>query len=165
MFSRKLLWIITWIVASNAWALPDDSKQNIHIEADQVDIDDRNGVSTYSGKVQLIQGSIRLTADNIVVHTENRVLVKIIANGKPSTFRQKPEAGKLDVVAKALQLEYLARDGKLILTRSASLNQGMNMFSGNRILYDLNQSYVRAESDDQSSQRVQVVIQPSTLEE
>jgi len=146
-------------------ALPDDAKQSIHIEADQVDIDDRSGVSAYSGNVRLTQGSIRLQADSIVVHTENRVLVRVIANGQPASFRQKPQIDKDDVTASALQLEYLARDGKLVLSRQASLTQGPNQFSGNRIVYDLLQNYVRAERDQQSSERVQVVIQPSALEE
>lgn len=165
MFSRNLIAALLLGIAFQVWALPDDQRQNIHIEADQVDIDDRSGVSAYSGNVLLTQGSIRLKADSIVVHTQNREVVRVLANGQPASFRQKPKKDEEDVVASALQLEYLAREGRLILIRQASLLQGPNKFSGNRIEYDLKQNYVRAERDKKSGERVQVIIQPSTLEE
>jgi lipopolysaccharide export system protein LptA len=149
----------------SCFALSSDREQSILIEADQVDIDDKNGVSSYSGNVQLMQGSIVLKADNILVHTENRTLVRVVASGRPAIFKQTPDGEDTDVEALAHRIEYHALDGKLYLSREATLQQGPNHFTGNQIEYDTQQNFVSAKSDKTSNSRVQVVIQPQSLKE
>ncbi len=145
-------------------ALSTDKEKPINIEADQVDIDERNGLSTYSGKVTLVQGSLQISADSVVVHTVERRLTKIVANGSPARFRQRPDNATEDIRAQAKHVEYRAQDGVVLLTNGAELRQGANSFAGPRIEYDTLSSVVRASGATPGTGRVQVVIQPSTLE-
>jgi len=144
-------------------ALTSDKEQPINIEADQVDIDERNGVSTYTGKVTLSQGTLHMSADTVVVYTHERRLIKMVASGNPAKFRQRPDDATQDVQAKAKQVEYRAPEGIVLLKDDAELRQGDNSFAGARIEYDSARNAVRASGSTPGSGRVQVIIQPATL--
>ena len=48
-------------------ALESDLEQPIMIEADSLEIDDREGTSLYRGNVDIRQGTIHITADSVKV--------------------------------------------------------------------------------------------------
>lgn len=156
--------LLVCFVPTLAHALTADKDKPINIEADQVDIDERNGVSTYTGKVTLVQGTLQMSADTVVVHTTERRLAKMVASGNPARFRQRPDGATEDVQAQAKQVEYRAPSGIVLLTESAELRQGANSFTGARIEYDSVRNVVRASGTSPGNGRVKVIIQPATLE-
>jgi lipopolysaccharide export system protein LptA len=132
----------------------------ITIEADRATLSEKQGVSSYTGNVVLIQGGIKINADKVIVHHEQGRLTHVTATGKPVQYYQQGETEDLDIHGEANTMEYFADEERLLLLDSAKLTQGGNAFSGNRIEYDTQREVVVAESGEE---RVQVTIQPGTL--
>lgn len=143
-----------------AVALEGDRQQPIQVQADSVELDNRTGVSTYRGNVVLDQGTLHLEADLLKVYRGNDELDRIEAEGRPVRLRQRPEGAAADVEGEALRLEYRAAQDRLLLEGSASVRQGGDLFSGERIEYDIVRSRVQASGQDNGGGRVQAIIQP-----
>jgi lipopolysaccharide export system protein LptA len=138
--------------------------QPITIEADRATINEKEGVSTYSGHVVLTQGDIKITAESVIVHQEQGQLTHITAIGAPVTYFQKGETAEQDIHGQANTMEYYATEQRLQLLDNARLSQGGNSFSGNQIDYDTQREVVTAAVSESGKQRVQVTIQPKTLQ-
>lgn len=165
MFSIK--WIAPFLIlfSCQTYALEKDKTQPIYIEANQVDMAEKSGISTYSGNVKLEQGSIKINADSITVYTQDKKLQRIIATGAPALFSQQPDKNSNEVIASAQLVEYSSIHGKLILSGDAKMKQGANSFSGNKIEYDTINDVLSAKSSKNRNQRVKAVIQPDTFRE
>jgi lipopolysaccharide export system protein LptA len=135
----------------------------ITIEADRATINEKEGVSTYSGHVVLTQGVIKVTADNVTVHQEKGQLTHITAKGNPVKYFQQGETAERDIHGQANTMEYFATEQRLKLIDNAKLSQGGNSFAGNQIDYDTQREVVTATVSKSGKQRVQVTIQPKTL--
>lgn len=146
-----------------SWALDSDAQQPVVVEADSVEIDELNHVSTYSGKVTFQQGSLLISAEKVLIETENRRIKRITAAGAPATFRQRPEGARDDVQGKALEIRYEGDARVLTLLGQAEFTQGSNLFSGSTMTYDLGRDTLRAQSDKAGKERVKVVIQPEHI--
>lgn len=158
-----LLFTMMTIALSNAYALSTDQAQPIQIEADQVNIDDRKGISSYSGNVTLVQGTMKVKADKVTVYTDERRLNRVVATGNPALFQQRPDNAEQDVKANANKVEFDAITGLLSLKSKAELRQGLNHFQSNSIEYETHHDLVRANKSSSGEERVKVVIQPDTL--
>jgi len=143
----------------SALALSTDQDQPIYIEADSVDIDDREGVSVYQGQVDVKQGSIHLTADKVTIYQKERKADRIVATGKPVTFKQRTDDGK-EVNGHALRVEYDVNREELVLINEAELTQGVDRFASDRILYDRKSAVVKAGSSALGKERVRITITP-----
>jgi lipopolysaccharide export system protein LptA len=142
------------------FALTSDRQQPIHIEADSVVLNDAAGTAVYHGNVHFTQGTTHLEADEVTVYSADRQKVdKVIADGGPATFRQRPDNQPEDMRGQARHIEYYANDQRVILEREAHLWQGKNEFSGSRIEYSIANQTVKAKSNNEQG-RVQVIIQP-----
>ncbi|HEY7774816.1 MAG TPA: lipopolysaccharide transport periplasmic protein LptA [Marinagarivorans sp.] len=150
-------------VASHTMALQSDRSQPITIDADRAERDELAGTTTYSGKVEMAQGSMRINADQIVIYNKKDKVTKIIARGKPASYQQKPSEKAGKVVAKANVLEYRIDKETLRLLDGASLKQEGTSLSGNTIEYDVRKSVVKADSRDNQNDRVRMVIPPKAL--
>lgn len=155
-----MLAIAASLLSGVAHGLSGDRDQPIHIQADRVELDERNKVSTYQGNVVLTQGSIRLQAEQLVVHRDGEGVGQIVADGDPAEFRQRPDDGA-EIVGQAQQLRYTASDSRVQLIGDARLTQGEDLFAGPRIVYDTERSLVRAGSESGEG-RVRAIINPAT---
>ena len=151
------------LFCSNTFALDTDKSSPILIEANQVNMAEKTGVSTYTGDVKLEQGSIKIQADSIVVYTNNKKLKRIIATGRPAHFSQQPDQKSQRVKASANHVEYVSASGMLLLLDNAKMQQGANSFSGNKIEYDTVNDILSAKSSSKNKQRVKAIIQPETF--
>lgn len=134
--------------------------QPITIEADKAKVDEKQGLSIYSGHVVLQQGGIQIHGDQLMVYSHKGTLDKLVATGKPVVYSQKGETNATDITGEAERMEYYASQNQLILLESAKLSQGPNQFSGNRITYDTQRHVVSATVSETGKERVQVTIQP-----
>ncbi|MEW6354427.1 MAG: lipopolysaccharide transport periplasmic protein LptA [Pseudomonadota bacterium] len=158
--AKPLLLVLCLLHPLPGAALSTDKDQPINIEADSVDIDDRQGISIYKGNVIMTQGSMRLDADVVTVYSPDRVVQKAVAEGNPARYKQRPDNKDDDIRAKSQRMEYYADTEKLILLEGAHLWQEKNEFSGNRIDYDIKRDVVNARKAPSGKERVQVIIPP-----
>lgn len=172
IISRHLILLLVFLAAVSSlpakFGLADEIKQSnnneqpLHVEADTAEFDDKTGISVYRGKVRVTQGNMLLTGDHVTVVAPHRRLEKIISRGEPSTFHQTTSDGEpLD--AQAEYMEYNAKIKKITLLKKASLHQGKNSFSSERIEYQILTKVVDA-GDPKGGDRVQMTISPNTID-
>lgn len=144
-------------------ALSEDREMPITVDSDRAEADESKGLTTYSGNVVMQQGSMRIEADQIIIHNDGNKVTQIVALGKPARYQQKPSADEGLVIAQAHRLEYNIAQGSLHLVREASLQQEGTSLSGARIDYDVRESVVRAGGDTEQNERVKMVIPAKAL--
>ena len=144
-----------------ASALPSDANQPIRLLADRATYSERTGVTTYSGKVTIEQGTLKIAADNLTVNldTNNRRIRSAVATGRPATMQQVVTQEKGLARGQANRIDYNAVTGIVTLTGNARLTQAGSSFSGNTIRYSLSEGDVEANAG--AGQRVELVFPPS----
>ncbi len=156
---KAWLCLILLLAGSSAFALSDDRRQPIELEADSVDINEAAGVSVYQGDVLLRQGSIEIQADRVTVHHQGGKPTLVVAEGKPVRFKQRPDDGKEDIIAQANRMEYHVGSEELVFSGNARVTQGKDSFSSDRIVYDRVKSVVKAGSAAKGKERVRIIIE------
>jgi len=158
---------VLFFIAVNAFALSTDSEQPLQLSADSANIQDKKGISTYRGNVILVQGSIQLNADKLVLyHTAERDLEKMIATGSPVRFKQRPDGQSRDINASAMKMTYDVSTQTIDMQQQAVLWQENDAFRGESIRYDLQNDAVIADSKRNQdgtvdkTGRVHVIIAP-----
>ena len=158
--SGALLFALTCGVTAPAWALESDSEQPIYIEADGATYDDNTGVSVYTGSVEVTQGSMLLNSDKLVVYTNDRKPYKLVATGKPVTFKQTPKPGDEDVHGRSLTAEYYTDTELLVMIEKAVVWQGKDTYASERIEYDRKNAIVKAGQASSNGKRVHITLHP-----
>lgn len=146
-------------------ALEDDQEQPLYVEADAAELDERQSLSLYIGNVEVEQGSMRIFADEVLVHHRaNRQPKKIIAIGNPVRYRQALDDDPDEVNGRALRMEYEADRDEITLIEQAELTQGEDRFASDRIVYNRITERVTAGTSAQGRQRVKIRIEPEKTE-
>lgn len=145
-------------------ALPSDKLEEIRGSADNLTVDQKNGVATYTGSVQIQQGTLKIVADSIVIHTNaDSSVEKMIATGNPARFEQQPEKDQGVVTAAAQQITYTPNNERLLLIENASVEQNGAVMSGPHIDYDLLKEVMKAAGKNGATgngERIEIVIPP-----
>jgi lipopolysaccharide export system protein LptA len=149
--------LFAWPMIS--WGLSSDRQQPMLIEADRVELDDAKGISVYRGRVKVTQGSLILTGETMTVHTKGNAVEKVVMEGTPATYQQRPDNKEQDVHAKALRMEYYTDPEHIILLKQAEVEQQGDVLRSERIEYDVANDQVSA-GTDQPDERVHITIQP-----
>lgn len=146
------------LLPTAASALPEDRDQPIELEADSAEYDQRTGISVYRGNVVVNQGTMRMTADvaRLFVSTEG-TFERMEAEGAPATFRYQPSLDRPEINGVGRRVDYVAADGKVVVSGQARFVQGGDEFTGERVEYDIADDTVRA---DGGEGRVRFLIQP-----
>ena len=158
--SRKILLTSLLLLSQSAWGLESDRSQPIHIKADRITVNEKQGVSFYQGNVQFTQGSLRVNGDEVTVFLQDDTLSKVIVIGNPATLLQQTDHRQEPVDAKATRMEYDAKKEIVYLIENAEVQQGLNSFAGNYIEYDTRYSVVSARKGETDDSRVHVIITP-----
>ena len=150
---------------NGALALPEDESQPIHISADQAIRNEKQGVTIYSGNVQMTQGSLVIEADNITIFHDDEAANKIIAKGKPAKLQQQPDPVKGPVKARAEVIEYHKIEERIHLITNAHIEQDGSTVTGQSINYYVAEQKIMADSDtSDETDRVEVVIPSQALQ-
>lgn len=144
----------------NVHALESDGDQPIVIDSNTATYDDVKAISTYTGNVISIQGSIRVNSDKLVVYFIDGEADKMVFTGNPARFKQTPHEGDPDITGEALTGEYYPKKNLLVLIDKATVWQGSGAYSSDFIEYDLKTSLVKAGEKASATKRVHVVLQP-----
>ena len=157
--------LLVLVQAFQVAALPDDRDQPIHITADQALRDEKQGMTVYSGNVNMTQGSLRISADKITIYHMAEDLDRVIAEGSPATLQQQPEIDKGLVHARANTITYYRIEDRVHLQQSAHIERDGAIVSGDSIDYFIAKELVKADSDtEQADSRVEVVIPPQATQ-
>ncbi len=134
-----------------AMALKSDSDQPATINADDVELDFKTGERIYTGNVFVKQGSMELTCDRLVATFKDDKLAVATAYGSAdrlAVFKQRPEGKPNDVIGKAVTMILDQIEELVTLSEKASLNQGTDVMTGQKILYDLKLEKMRIKGSE-----------------
>ena len=90
----KIFLLITIFFTTFVFALPEDAKQPIEIEAESVIVDELSGFNEFSGNAEVRQGSLLMTAELIQVQTNTDGVETMKATGtvdNPAKYIQSQE--------------------------------------------------------------------------
>lgn len=156
--TRPLCGVALLCLVGSVMALDSDRQQPIYIDADRVELDEAKGLNTYTGTVVVVQGTMQINSDTLVIHTENRKPTRYVANGKPARYKQQPKPDEGDVVATSRQMEYVIGDKKLYLRGDAHITRQGDVFQGDQLVYDTVRDLVTGSGGEGG--RIRMIIQP-----
>ncbi|MEE9321844.1 MAG: lipopolysaccharide transport periplasmic protein LptA [Granulosicoccus sp.] len=147
-------------VSAASLARQSDLEQAIDVRADRSEFDQVAGTQTLTGNVEITQGTIKITADRILISLQNNALSRIEGSGSPIRFQQENDAGEL-ITGVAKKISYDAISGTLILAGGATLTQPRQQLTSERIVFDSRSQKVSADGGSDAG-RVSIRIQPPT---
>jgi lipopolysaccharide export system protein LptA len=152
-------------LCSNALALPEDREQPIRITADQALRNEKEGFTVYTGNVEMVQGTLHITANKITIYRIVEEADKIVAKGHPAHLQQQPELEKGLVNARAEIIEYYKDEARVHLKQNARIEQDGSKVTGDTIDYYVNEQLVKAGSNrTKEDSRVVVVIPAQAIQ-
>jgi len=155
----RTLALLVLLLPCQLWALSTDRDQPIEVEADELEVRELERISIYLGNVKLVQGSLEINADRVVLHfNEANDLTLMEMTGTPATLRQLDD-NQQELRGEAKQIDYTQSDSMLILRDSARLSQAGDTIESDLIRINTQNNSLQAGSIE-SEQRVKMLIQP-----
>lgn len=147
-----------------ASALTGDSSKPVKVDSENQALDMQGNVATFTGKVVVTQGSIKIVADKVVVTRPGGDSKKMIvdAYGNLATFYQMQDNGK-PVQGHAQKMHYELATDMVELTGNAYLEQLDSNVKGDRITYLVKEQKMQAYGN--TGKRVTTVLVPSQLQD
>lgn len=147
----NLLLILTLLTSSIAFALPTDSKETLHVKADNADINQETRKGIFISHVELDQGTTHLRAAKAVtIVNEKNQLTSAIADGdgkNQAHFWTTTDPEKPPLHAYANSISYSPATHVVELNGNAHVEQGTDSFSAPLIRYDTKEQHVISKSD------------------
>jgi lipopolysaccharide export system protein LptA len=154
-----LLCALLVLPAGPARALPTDKDQPISVEADKLEIRDAEKISIYEGNVHLVQGSLEINSERLVIHFNQADELELMEmTGTPARFRQLDDQHQ-EMIGEAMQINYLESESMLELIEAASFSRAGDSIESNRIRINTENNSIQA-GDAQTDERVKMLIQP-----
>jgi len=167
LLSTILLPVFLQFWASACFAARPDRDEPMHLEADQVIMNDAQQISTFIGNVHLSQGTLFIRGDKIIVTQDKDGFQHANAYGNTAEFRQKRATMKGYVEGYGEHIEYDTRTGILNLYGKARLKRNLDEVSGDHITYNAKTEIFKVSGNDANTdngppQRVRAVLQPKS---
>tara|TARA_R110002167_G_scaffold81858_5_gene223790 strand:- start:2517 stop:3107 length:591 start_codon:yes stop_codon:yes gene_type:complete len=170
LFARLLMGLlVAFLVSGPAMAqdvsdafsgLSSSSKDPIEIEADELEVQDRDKTAVFRGNVRLVQGPTTLRASSITVYYAGRAtgtnqqISKVEARG-PVRVTNLDQTASGDLATFQMATQILTLTGNVILTK------GSNELRGQRLIVNLKTGESRVEApNNKSGGRVRGVFLP-----
>jgi lipopolysaccharide export system protein LptA len=155
----KLTALLLLLLPGQLWALATDREQPIEIEADELEVRELERVSIYLGNVVLVQGSLEINADRLVIHfNEANELTLMEMTGKPATLRQLDD-NQQELWGEAMRIDYTQSKSLLELRESALIKHAGDVVESELIRINTETSSLQA-GGTESDERVKMLIQP-----
>src|SRR5687767_8527242 len=172
--NRRLVAAVLSLAAESVLAEKADRDKPTQVEANRMSADDARRLNIFEGDVVVTRGTMRLTADRVVVRQDAEGFQFATATGKPARFRQRqdpkpPETEGIWMEGEALRMEMDDKSGRIELFDSARVKRGGDEVAGNYILLDQRSDYFSVSTGKDatpdkegttSGGRVKAVIQP-----
>ncbi|MGH8734938.1 MAG: lipopolysaccharide transport periplasmic protein LptA [Burkholderiales bacterium] len=143
-----------------------DRDKPTQVEANRMSADNVRRLNVFEGDVIVTKGTMRLTADRLVVRQDADGFQSATATGKPARFRQRQDAkpGEKEgiwVEGEALRIELDDRNQKIELFDKARVNRGGDEVAGDYIFVDQRSDFYQVSSGKGTQKgRVKAIIQP-----
>lgn len=165
IFFSGLVLLGSGLMCSASYAESADRDKPIHLEADQVSIDDARQTSIFVGNVVLTQGTLVIRGDQIVVVQTKDGFKHGTATGRPASFRQKRDGVDEYVEGFGDRIEYDSRSEVMDIYGHARVRRGDDEVRGEHITYNSRKEIFQASSapvtpSAEAERRVRVVIPP-----
>ena len=152
----------------SAWALPNDQQQPIRIQADDAQLDDKQGIATYTGDVIITQGSMKVTGNTVTITRTQAGDIDVVTSvGNLAYFEQLQTAGDTKPVqGYGVTIQYhAAQDRVVLIDRAKVIDKDGNVTQGEKIVYDTKTKRASAgratgSKVTESRPRIDMVIQP-----
>ena len=170
--SRVACAAVLALACASACAEKADQNAPTQIEANRMSADDARRMTIFEGGVVLTRGTMRLTADRVVVRQDAEGFQFATATGKPARFRQRQDAKPPEkegqwLEGEALRMEMDDRSGRIELYDDARVKRGGDEVAGNYIMLDQRSDFFSVSTgkdkdgkEQAPSGRVKAVIQP-----
>lgn len=159
----KLVLLMIALASQSAYALKDDAEQPLNIISKEQIADFESNKAIFIKDVVATQGSMELHADKAELsRNSNGELQEVKAYGKPATFKQKQDDGKL-VHSQSSIIQYLPEKNLLILIGRATIWQDNSHVDGERIEYNTVTRQLKASNENSQGGRVQSTFLPQEL--
>ena len=136
---------------------------DMSVAADQAQatgLDFENSRWVFRGNVRITMNQGQLTSEEAEITFAKKLLSKAIVNGNPAEFEQRIEkTGKL-ARGRADTIDYDVAKGVVHFSKNAWLSDGQNEIRGESLKYNVLAQNIVAESSEQGSQRVHIIITP-----
>ena len=136
---------------------------DMSVAADQAQatgLDFENSRWVFRGNVKITMDQGQLASDEAEVTFAKKLLSKAVVNGNPATFEQRiAKTGKL-AQGHADTIDYDVAKGVVHLSKNAWMSDGDREILGESLKYNVLAQTIVAESAEQGSQRVRIVITP-----
>lgn len=153
-----------------------DRNKPVYLEADRATVEDVNRkeasrVSIFTGNVVLIQGTMRISADKVIMKEDLNGFRYATATGDLVSFRQKRDGLDEYVEGWSERAEYDSKTDKIELFRQARLKRGSDEVQGDYISYDMNSEFFKVIGSKERGveagpdKRVRITIQPKNKSE
>jgi lipopolysaccharide export system protein LptA len=153
------LLLLLLLLPLQAAALDSDRDQAIEVEADRLEVREQEHISIYEGNVKLIQGSLNLSSERLVIHfNDANELTLMEMTGQPARFRQL-DNDQLEMLGEAEQIDYTESRSLLELRRSAHFSHAGDVIKSDLIRINTETNGIEA-GGTQSEDRVKMVIKP-----
>lgn len=145
-----------------------DRDKPVNLEADKITVDDAKKVHIFEGNVQLVQGTLIIRTDRLVVTQDADGFQKGVAYGGANglaRFRQKRESKDEYVDGEAERIEHDAKTEKTEFFTRAYIKSGLDEVRGQYVQYDGKSEHYLVTSGPGGTvsgrpERVRAVIQP-----
>ena len=164
----KRLAFLLLVLAGPALAEKADRDKPTQVEANKMSADDARRLNIFEGDVVVTKGTIRLTAEKLIVRQDAEGFQLATATGKPAKFRQRQDAkpGEKEgiwVEGEALRIELDDKNQKIELFDKARVNRGGDEVAGDYIFVDQRADFYQVSSGKSGAGekpgRVKAVIQ------
>ena len=155
---RVSLGLLLFLLPAQSWALVGDSEQPISVEADSLEVREAENVSIYKGNVILVQGSLKIQSDRLVIHfNEARELALMEMTGSPARFRRLDD-DRNEIRGNARQIDYTQSNTLLELRGDAQFSQAGDIIEGELIRINIQTNNIEA-GGGKPDERVKMLIQ------
>ena len=161
MTYRSLTLCLLFFLPTCSLAIDLDKQEALLIEANYGEVNERAGATTYSGEVSVIQGSLKILADEVQVKTnKNGDVIEVIATSnqgftKPARI-EKISGGTGKVEATAQQIKYLVEKQQVKLSGNALVQKNKDEFMGELVYYDIEEGIVKIDGGEENAGRVRI---------
>ena len=155
----RTLSILLLLLPLRLAALDSDGDQPIEVEADRLEVREQESISIYEGKVKLVQGSLVINSDRLVIHfNDANELTLMEMTGTPARFRLLDNEQR-EMKGQAEQIDYTESKSLLELRRSARFDHAGDTIESDLIRVNTENNNIEAGST-QSEERVKMLIKP-----
>jgi lipopolysaccharide export system protein LptA len=152
------------LACGHAVGLQSDRQQPLEVNADATDGTLGDGVTVLSGRVEIRQGSLHITAERAEVDKLAGRVHTVVLRGSPATLEQEIEQQGL-VQAQAQVITYQVSSGMVTLEGAADVQHPQYQVSGDQLTYDMNAQHFQGSGDSSSNGRIRIRLDPEVLDD